>query len=319
MSDLLPELDNPRMFTMFKRFGLITSTRFGARLINRLMRVSMGKNGIEGFKSETRHIPSRSGGKDIRVRVFSPLDIDKPLPAMLYSHGGGYALGVPETSLSIMKQYLKRRPCVVVSPDYRKSPSHPFPAGFNDCYDTLLWMKENAESLGILPYRFMLAGHSAGGGMSAALALKARDTKDVDIAFQLAGCPMLDHRQQTPSALAMTDSPVFNTAANKHNWDLYLAGQTGDVSPYASPAIEPNFEGLPPTIACVGGLDPFKDETIDYIRRLKQCNIPTRFELYEGAYHGFDGLDHKAEVSKRSNEFQYKSFEEFYDTYCAAE
>ena len=106
------------------------------------------------------------------VSVFFRPKGETPLPAMLYLHGGGYLMGVPELSLRIIKQYIKTRPCVIVAPDYRKGLQEGYPNGFNDCYDTLLWMKEHYRDLNISSPKFVVAGHSAGGGLTVAVSQK---------------------------------------------------------------------------------------------------------------------------------------------------
>ena len=59
---------------------------------------------------------------------------------MLYIHGGGYLIGSPEGADEVIKRFIDRRPCIVIAPDYRKAYERPYPAGFQDCYDTLLWV-----------------------------------------------------------------------------------------------------------------------------------------------------------------------------------
>lgn len=270
---------------------------------------------IKGLHNEQRYIPSKNGGPDIRVRIFRPKTEEK-LPALLYLHGGGYILGIPEISLGIMETYIQKRPCVIVAPDYRKANQEPYPAALDDCYDTLLWMKENAEKLGIHPDKFVVAGHSAGGGLTAAVTLKACDTGDVNIAFQMPIYPMIDHRQNTESALAMNEGvPAWNAQNNAFGWKMYLQNVQGEVPPYASPSLATNYKHLPPTITFVGELEPFKDETINYVEALKKEGIPVKFELFEGAYHAFETVVKDAEVSKRANRFQYEAWAEYYDQY----
>lgn len=293
----------------------LISRKWGVNLFHSLTKMLKGKN-IKGLHCEERYIPSRSGGDDIRVRIFNPENFDGELPGMLYNHGGGYMLGVPELSLELIEQYIKTRACVIVAPDYRKSVKHPFPAGFNDCYDTLLWMKENASSLGIRPSKFIIAGHSAGGGLTAAVSLKARDTGDADIAFQMPIYPMIDHRQETESAKTFTTVPVWNGITNKLAWDFYLQDQQGKVPVYASPSLNKDYKDFPPTISFVGDMEPFKDETIEYIEMLKKFNVPTKFELYKGAFHGFEAVVKNAPISKRANKFQFEAYAEFYDKYA---
>ena len=186
-----------------------------------------------------------------RVRVFRPKGVKGPIPAMLYLHGGGYMMGLPEQALAFYADVMKRRNVAIIAPDYRLSQTDPFPAGFNDCYDTLLWMRDNAQELQILPDHYIIAGHSAGGGMTAAVTLKTRDTKAVNIAFQMPVYPMLDHRMITESS-QMLGSPVWDAKSNAFAWGLYLRDLNGqEVPAYASPFLNEDYTDFPPTISFV--------------------------------------------------------------------
>jgi acetyl esterase/lipase len=214
------------------------------------------------------------------------------------------------------QNYINKRPCVVVAPDYRKAHKEPYPAALNDCYDTLLWIQENADELGIKADKFVVAGHSAGGGLTAAVTLKACDTGEVDIAFQMPIYPMIDHRQNTESAMAMDQGvPAWNARNNALGWKMYLRDVEGDVPPYASPSLATNYKHMPPTITFVGDLEPFKDETINYVEALRKEGIPVKFELFEGAFHAFETVAKNAGVSKKANKFQYDAWAEYYDQY----
>lgn len=289
----------------------------GVRFFN-FMTNSLKGNNIKGLTCEKTYIPSQNGGDNIRVRIYRPLHVNGPLPGLLYLHGGGYMVGSPELSPAFIKGYIDKRPCVIIAPDYRKSAQHPFPAGFNDCYDTLLWMKENAEVLGIQSGPLIVGGHSAGGGMTAAVTLKARDTKDVDIAFQMPIYPMIDHRQENESSRKFQQVPVWNGASNRLAWSYYLQNVGDNVPPYAAPILNKDYSDFPPTITFVGDMEPFRDETIAYVEALKQQGIPVKFELFKGAYHGFEIFGAKTDIGKRANDFMYNAFAEYYDKYVGA-
>ena len=66
---------------------------------------------------------------------------------MARGNGGGYMMGIPEMANVFYEDLLKRRKVAIFSPDYRVSPKDPFPAGFNDCYDVLLWVREYSQLL----------------------------------------------------------------------------------------------------------------------------------------------------------------------------
>lgn len=310
--DMYDEGLQPYFYEM-KELAASVATVDGLNSYNEALEPEVGKN-IKGLISEERYIPSKNGDHDIRIRIFRP-DTSEKLPAMLYLHGGGYMAGVPEIALKGIKAYIKTRPCVVVAPDYRKSLHNPFPAGFNDAYDTLLWMKENAESLNIKASHFMVVGLSAGGGLTAAVTLKACDTGDVAIAFQMPVYPMLDYRQETESAKNMKGAAAWSTESNAFAWKLYLRDVKGAVPVYASPALATNFSHLPPTITFVGELEPFRDETIRYVKELEKANVPVKFKFFEGAFHAFETIAEDAEISKQATRFLLESYADYYDSY----
>ena len=274
--------------------------------------VLRGKN-ISGLVCQELHIPSREGGAPVRVRIYRPTAAVGPLPIMLYLHGGGYVHGVPEQFGSIIKAFIAAEPCIIVAPDYRKALELPYPAAFNDCYDTLLWIRDNAASIGGRTDRFIVAGHSAGGGLAAAVSLKATDTGDVKIAFQMPLYPMIDDRQDSASAVG-NDAPVWDEAANRMAWSRYLDGVM-NVTPYAAAARCTDYTKLPPTITYVGSLEPFRDETKIYVESLRRADIPVEFEIFDGAFHGFDFMVPDAPISKRANRFLTENFQRFVRQY----
>jgi acetyl esterase/lipase len=239
-------------------------------------------------------------------------------PGVLWLHGGGYALGSPEQAKIIAKRLIEVSNCVVVAPDYRLSVEAPYPAALEDSYETLLWMKNNAKLLGIRDNQLMVGGDSAGGGLTAALTLYARDKGEVSIAFQMPLYPMLDDRMTSESAKD-NNAPVWNSTSNFNGWKLYLGELfgTSKVPYYAAPARAEDYKDLPPTATFVGELEPFRDETIQYVENLRKAGVPVEFEIYKGCYHAFEQMCPKAEVSKKAITFFISSFKYAVEHYFA--
>ena len=147
----------------------------------------------------------------------------------------------PSQDHGFVRSFVGATGCVMVVPDYKKSLYAPFPAALEDCYLALLWLKENGEKYGMRRDKIFVGGNSAGGGMTAALTLYARDRGEVNIAFQMPLYPMLDDRPTETSK--NNDAPVWNTKSNIAAWELYLGGDYGTdrVSKYAAPARETDF------------------------------------------------------------------------------
>lgn len=298
-----------------KVYSFLLKRKSGFRFLNTTFKLLEGKN-TKGLINEKLSVKSNNGGPDIRIRIYRPENNTQKLPVMLYLHGGGYAIGNPEQAAPLIKEFIRTRPCVVVAPGYRNSLTQPYPAAFDDSYNTLLWIKENAESINVDINKLIVAGHSAGGGLTAAISLKARDTKDVKIAFQMPIYPMIDDRHQYESS--HFESPIWGKQANHIGWKLYLKDlhqQKKEIPSYAAPARNKDYSNLPPTFTFVGGIDPFRDETIAYVDSLKKANIPVKFKIFEGCYHGFETIAVKTQIAKDTNKFMYEAYAEFYDKY----
>lgn len=273
-------------------------------------------NLTNGINYEEKYI-TREDSSELRICVYSPKEKKENVPGLLWIHGGGYGLGTPEQDFSFIQSFVDASGCVIVAPDYTNSTTAPYPAAFNDCYAALLWLKENGESYGMRSDQIFVGGNSAGGGLCAAVTLKARDTGDVNIAFQMPLYPMIDDRMITESS-QNNDAPIWNTKSNEIAWELYLGENFGtdNVSKYASPARETNYAGLPPTLTYVGTVEPFTDETVEYVENLKSAGVPVHFKTFEGCFHGFDLLSYST-PAKEAKQFLIDGFVYACENYTA--
>jgi len=246
----------------------------------------------------------RDDNSRMRICIFKSKELSGKVPGMLWLHGGGYGMGVPEQGIGMAKAFNKKKQCVMIAPDYRLSVDAPYPAAIDDCYTALLWMKNNAESLCINDNQIFIGGDSAGGGLTAAISLYARDKNKVKIAFQMPLYPMVDDRMLTESATD-NNAPVWNSKSNYNAWKLYLGDLFGkeSIPEYAAPARATNYDKLPPTATFVGDLEPFRDETILYVENLRKAGVKVSFRIFEGCYHAFEQVCPKAEISKSAIEF----------------
>jgi len=237
----------------------------------------------------------------LNLKSFRPLTGSTEKPALLWIHGGGYVMGSAGDTDQALAHIALETDCAVFSVDYRLAPEHPYPAALDDCFDCLLWLQKHANQLKIDPARIAIGGASAGAGLTAALALRARDEGTQQVLFQLLIYPMLDHRHRTPSSRAIQDPNLWNEQTNRLAWALYLGALTDhdEIPLYASASLAADLTNLPPAFVCVGDLDIFLDEDIDYAQRLMQAGVPTELHVYPGAIHGFDMLAPDAAISQR--------------------
>ncbi|GCD53411.1 alpha/beta hydrolase [Acetobacter pasteurianus] len=240
---------------------------------------------------EECYVPGPSGAPDVPVVIYRPKDKHPYAPALVYIHSGGIVSGTPEVDDARCRQLVNELGLVIFSVDYRLAPEAPYPAAIEDCYAVLKWVHEQSAHLDIDRDRLVIGGDSAGGGLTACLALLARDRAEVKVLFQLLIYPMLDDRTGT----TVMPSPelgqyIWTRSANHYAWNAYLGKAPGSagVSEYAAAFRAKDLAGLPPAYIGVGSLDLFLDEDLEYARRLIAAGVPTEVCVVPGAYHVFD-------------------------------
>lgn len=228
----------------------------------------------------------------VGVRLHRPPSGTGAGPGLVWIHGGGYVLGSATQDDVICRRFARQLGVTVASVDYRLAPEHPFPAPLEDCYAGLTWL---AGLPAVDPDRVAIGGASAGGGLAAALALLARDRGEVNLAAQLLVYPMLDDR--SGHAVGTDDSKhrLWSRASNRWGWSCYLGDADRNI---AVPARHDDLSGLAPAWIGVGTADLFHDEDLVYAERLQAAGVPCDVEVVPGAFHGFDGVAAKAQVSQ---------------------
>lgn len=239
-------------------------------------------------------IERRVGSTAVPVTVTTPTTGAGPCPGVLYIHGGGMIMGSPQTEAIATGQVARDLGAVVVSPDYRLAPEHPYPAALDDCMAALHWMREAAGELGIDPDRIAVNGSSAGGGLSAAVAQRAHD-EGIALRAQVLVYPMLDDRT-TLRDHGVRGRFMWTPASNRFGWASYLGREPreSDAPEYAAAARREDLSGLAPAWVGVGDLDVLYDESVDYARRLQAAGVPCELVTVPGMYHGADGVAMKA-------------------------
>jgi acetyl esterase/lipase len=246
---------------------------------------------------EDRVIPGPDGEPDISVRIYRPVNATGTLPGVYFIHGGGMILGTVDGEDPVATMICDQVGAVVVSVEYRLSPESPHPAPAEDCYAGLVWTAKNATELGIDPDRLAVYGASAGGGLTIATALMARDRGGPALSFMMPIYPMIDDTNTTTSSQEITDVGIWDRAGNIEAWAWYLGGKEADA--YAAPARAEDLSGLPPAFIDVGTVDLFLDEDIAFVQRLIAAGVPAEFHIHPGAYHAAETFAADAALAKR--------------------
>ncbi|MFF7735804.1 alpha/beta hydrolase fold domain-containing protein [Streptomyces sp. NPDC007984] len=259
------------------------------------------------FEVTDRRVPGPQGEPDISLLICRPTapETAGPRPLIYHVHGGGMVIG-NNRGVDVPLAWAQALDAVVVSVEYRLAPEHPHPAPVEDVYAGLLWTADHAAELGADSKRIVIAGASAGGGLSAALALLTRDRKGPRPIGQVLMCPMLDDRNDSPSTYQMAGLGVWDRTANETGWTALLGARRGgpDVPAYAAPARAEDLTGLPPAFLDVGSAETFRDEVVAYASRIWQAGGVAELHVWPGGFHGFDGFAPQAAVSQAARAAQ---------------
>ncbi|KAM3447827.1 hypothetical protein MY3296_008347 [Beauveria thailandica] len=265
----------------------------------------------DGTAQEILSVPAEDGFGIPLWRVYRKPNAgpagNRPGPAVLYMHGGGFvALGV-ETYARKLHALVLASGVTVYAVDYRLAPEHPYPTPLEDCWTALRYIRDQAATLGVDAARIGVMGDSAGGNLAAGVTLLARHrAMTPPIARQFLIYPMLDDRNRE----GMEDgvATLWDENDNATGWTAYLGAQAGgdEVPVYAAPARLADAAGLPPLTLYVGQLDLFAKENVRYASLFLEAGIETELRVLPGLLHGFDELAKDLAASKDCFALQVK-------------
>ncbi len=259
-------------------------------------------------------LPGMAGDPQVRALLYRPKGVEGPLPGILHIHGGGWIAGTADMMASFCADLSSRHGAVVLSVDYRRAPETAFPSSHNDCYAALEWLHARASDLGVDPARIAVLGDSAGGNLSAGLALRARDEGKIALKAQFLLYPALDDRtgtDQAPIENPSTGEFVVTRKYMRQLHDARLGTEPLDARQmtYLAPARASDLANVAPAFLAVGSVDLFLDEDCDYALRLSRAGVPVELHVYRGVFHAFDLLP--GELTDRFNADLDQAIREF--------
>jgi len=205
--------------------------------------------------------------------------------AILYLHGGGYAIGSIATHRMLAANISRKAGIRVLIIDYRLAPEHPHPAAVDDALAAYRWLLAQR----IEPGKLAISGDSAGGGLTVATLLALRDAGDPLPACAAPMSPWVDMELAGESYATRGDiDPMVSAAGLKEMADWYLAGQDTR-TPYASP-LHADLSGLPPLLVQVGDHEVLLDDAIGLVERVNDAGRDATCEIGEECFHVYQAF-----------------------------
>ncbi|MGY2702094.1 alpha/beta hydrolase [Nocardioides sp. HB32] len=244
---------------------------------------------VPGVDVRTMSFGARHG--ELSLRVYTPESWARtPRPVVVNYHGGGFVLGSARQQDWSCGIVAKELDAVVVSVDYRLAPTHPFPAGVEDCYDALLWAAAHADDLGGDPARIGVMGDSAGGNLAAVVSLLARDGGGPAVSHQTLIYPVTDMTDAIDRDLSYiaNERGIVLSNADMEVFHGHYVPDGADLDDFRlSPLRAPDLSHLPPAIVVVAGLDPLHDSGVRYAQALADAGNRVTVEDFHQMPHGF--------------------------------
>ena len=223
--------------------------------------------------------PVDAGGVPAEWIAAPGTDADR---VIYYLHGGGYAIGSINTHREMISRLSRASGARALAIDYRLAPEHPFPAAIEDATTAYRWLL----STGVDPARIVIAGDSAGGGLTVATLVSLRDAGDPLPAAAVCLSPWVDMEGTGDSMTTQAEAdPMINREDVLEGARAYLNG-AGPRTPLASP-IHADLSGLPPLLIHVGTAEVLLDDSTRLAERARSAGVDVTLEPWDDMIHVF--------------------------------
>lgn len=222
---------------------------------------------------------------DIPIRVYLPGE-QRPLPALIYLHGGGWVVGNLDTHNKIMRLLALRSGAAVIGVDYRLAPEHKFPVAIDECHAVVGHVRNRGGDWGVDPARIAIGGDSAGANLSVAVALALRDSEPSLLSLLVLVYGVFGLRDSPSRRLFGERSDGLSNKDMDYYYECYMRDPE-DYHDQRFNVLAADLRGLPPAFIAAAGMDPLLDDSIAMHELMGAAGVPSALKVYDGVLHGF--------------------------------
>lgn len=269
----------------------------GAKAVMRMQGVSTTPDA----SVTTQNMPYGSHRRQF-ARIYKPAKPmgDKPMPVIVYYHGGGWVIATVDTYDAAPRMLAKELNAIVVSVEYRPAPEFKFPAQHDDAAAAYRWTLDNAAAWGGDPMKMAIAGESAGGNLAVATTIFARDNNLTMPRHVLAVYPIANTSMMLPSRMDSANAKPLNTAMLSWFGHYYQTSKA-DAQDTRLNLVAADLRGLPPVTIINAQIDPLRSDGDTLATALKAAGNQVEQKTYMGVTHEFFGMAKVVRGAKDAN------------------
>ena len=222
---------------------------------------------------------------DIPVRFYFPIQ-KRPLPALVYLHGGGWVVGSIDTHDKIMRLLALRSGAAVVGVDYSLSPEHKFPTAFEETMAVVNYLRNHGHEQGFEEDRMAMGGDSAGANLSVAMSIMLRPDHPELLKLLLLFYGAYGLRDSGSRRLWGGPEDGMGEADLAYYQACYFSGDENFNDPRFN-VLKADLTGLPPMFISAAEYDPLIDDSTTLKTLLDEAGVPNEMKIYQGVLHGF--------------------------------
>jgi len=257
-------------------------------LINLQASVNVDLSGIDESEKKISQ-----DGYTVKLTIVRPKGMKNKLPVFIFIHGGGWVLGDYSTHKRLVRDLVVASEYAAVFVHYTLSPEAHYPRAINEIYAAAKWVSEHGDEINVDGKNMAAVGNSAGGNMTNALCMMAKDRGGPGIKLQILMWPVTDSSFSEDSYVVYGQQRFLTVPLMKWSWDRYIVDTAQRKEKYASPlqASLEELKDLPATLIQVAENDILRDEGEAYGRKLEQAGVEVLSVRYNGVIHDFGMLN----------------------------